>query len=359
MRIQREKDFEKLEEMRTLFPYYVSEYIQTSLDRLSPTSVLSYALDIKDFLEWVWHSIYPQLTDIKEVSLENLERLIEIDISHYRSYLKNRQELGPKKQNEDVTINRKISALRSLFKYLNENTNRETNRTYLSRNIFENTKHKTTRVTLDAKSKKLETSILQDDEIKEFQEFVNHEYGNLKMTKRTRDMWLFNKERDVAIISLMLGSGMRVGELVSLRLKDLDMNERSVVVDRKRGLTDSIFFPESTRAFLHEYLMIRDIRYRADNHPNSPLFVSRYAGNVNAFSKNAVQKMVMKYGNAFGRDKLTAHCLRHTFGTHVYQKTKDIRTVQEAMGHASVDTTQIYTHVFKNDKRKAIDAAFD
>src|SRR5699024_2160046 len=121
MRLQRESDSKKLDEMRTKLPFYISEYIQMRLDYLTPTTVLSYVLDIEDFLEWVWHTMATERNDIKDIQLIDLENLIEIDISHYRSYLKYREDshaIGNryyKTKNQDSTISRKISALRNLF----------------------------------------------------------------------------------------------------------------------------------------------------------------------------------------------------------------------------------------------------
>jgi len=69
--------------------------------------------------------------------------------------------------------------------------------------------------------------------------------------------------------------------------------------------------------------------------------------------------MVMKYGNAFGKTDLTAHSLRHSFGTHLFNKTKNIRGVQKALGHTSIETTQIYTHIFDDDDVRLIDEAFE
>ncbi|UOE58017.1 tyrosine recombinase XerS [Cytobacillus oceanisediminis] len=373
MRIQREKDYEKLEQLRPLLPYYVSEYIQISLDSLTPTTVLSYALDIQDFLEWMWHSIVPGKNSIMEITLEDIERLIEMDISHYRSYLKNRQDSHNKgnryykTKNKDSTISRKISALRNLFEFLHTHTNRETGSIYLSKNIMENTKVSMKKTSAKAKAEKLKSNILRNQELTDFQDFIMVGYGEgalssngevKELSKMQRAYWNINRSRDAAIVSLLLGSGLRVGELISLRLKDINVEERKLLVDRKRGKEDIVFFPKQTQEYLRDYLEIRQNVFKAASGPNEPLFLTKYAGKVNPISKNTIQKMVMKYAKAYGKD-MTPHSLRHSFGTYLFKKTKNIRGVQKALGHESMETTQIYTHMFEDDDRDLIDQAFE
>lgn len=364
MRIEREKDSEKLEKLRRELPSYVSEYIEVSLDNLTPTTVLSYTLDIEDFLEWVWQNLASDRASTKDITLDDLDKLIEIDISMYRSYLKNRKDshnVGHryyKTKNKDVTISRKISALKNLFEYLTKNTNRETRKPYLSRNILEDTRVSIKKATSSAKAQKLKDHILRNEELEDFQDFIMVGYGEKEITNMERAYWRINKIRDAAIISLLLGSGLRVGELTSIRLKDLNVEERKVMVDRKRNKEDVVFFPKQTQEYLREYLLNRRLQYKADESPTAALFVTKYRGKCNPISKNTVQKMVMKYAKYYGKE-LSAHMLRHSFGTFLYNKTGNIRGVQKALGHSSMETSQIYTHMFEDDEIRLIDEAFD
>lgn len=365
MRLERQKDSEKIEQLRPIFPNYVSEYVQVSLDNLTPTTVLSYMIDIQDFLEWMWHSICPEKAGIKEISLEDLERLIEIDISHYRNHLKYREQshnIGKrfyKTANSDKTISRKISALRSLFEFLSTNTNRNTGERYINKNILENTKVSVTNVSVRVKAEKLKKSIIQLNEMDRFQHFILHGYGEEERTGMQMAYWKTNRYRDAAIISLLLTSGIRVGELSSLRLRDLMLEDRKIVVERKRNKEDVVPFSNKTLGLINEYLAIRETVYHADTNNSSPLFVTKYRGKANAISKNTVQKMITKYATAYGKPGLTAHVLRHSFGTNVFKKTKNIRGVQEILGHSNISTTQIYTHMLNDEERDLIDEVFE
>lgn len=364
MRIERQKNTDKLENLKPLFPYYVLEYIQSGLDHLAAASVLSYVIDIHDFMDWMIESNLTDKHSIKDISLQDLERLIEMDISHYRSHLKYREDsnnIGKryyKTKNKDTTISRKISALRSLFSFLTKNTNRETGETYLKKNIFENTKVRTSKVSVKARAEKLRKSIIRLENQSDFENFIMEGYGSTELSTMERAYWHINRVRDAAIISLMLSSGMRVGELSGLRMKDIVLDSRKLVVERKRDKEDVIFFSKAALQHLMAYLEIRKDVYKASDGPNEPVFVTKYAGKVNPISKNTVQKMIIKYAKAYGKPELTAHILRHSFGTNVFKVTKNIRGVQEALGHSSMNTTQIYTHMFEDDERDMIDEVF-
>lgn len=364
MRIERQRQNDQIETMKPSLPPYVQEYVQASLDYLAPATVLSYMYDIQDFFEWMQESGLTSGQSLKEITLAELDRLIEMDVSHYRSHLKyresshNRGKRYYKTKNKNAAITRKVSALRSLFSFLNKNTNRDTGERYLTKNIFEDTKVRAPQTSVRARAQRLQENIIHLEEIDEFQSFIMEGYGEEELTTMQRSYWLLNRERDAAIISVLLSSGMRVGELSGLRMKDLLMDSRKLLIERKREKEDLVFFSKQCQSYLREYLKIRGERYKASEEPNDPLFVSKYRGAANAMSKNTVQKMVMKYAKAFGKENLTAHILRHSFGTNVFKVTKNIRGVQEALGHTSMNTTKIYTHMFEDDERAMIDEVF-
>ena len=366
MRVERIKNNEKLESLRLLFPKYIREYITLS-EHLTSTTVLSYLLDIKDFMEWLIVSYYPD-KKISEITLADLEELDELDISHYRSHLLNRpipentEGRYYKKANKARTVNRKISALRSLFAFLS--TRKDRNGTpYLSKNIMENVKVRKVQVSAKARAEKLKTSIIRENEMTDLLDFIMNRYGE-HATSAQKRYWRYNRERDAAIFILMLTSGMRVGELTSLRLGDINLEQRTAIVERKREKEDVIPFSLLTAEYLEKYLVVRTNYYKAEQFANSPFFVTQWhrkgskQTGPNMMSKNAVQKMIMKYAQAYGRPKLTAHILRHSFGTNVFNKTKNIRGVQELLGHSSSTTTEVYTHIFDDDKVTIIDEVF-
>lgn len=158
--------------------------------------------------------------------------------------------------------------------------------------------------------------------------------------------------RDKAIIELLYASGIRVGELVDLDTEDIDVNENTVRVMGK-GRKERIvpMGGKATMALAH-YLDLRPSIVPSGTRENA-LFVNRRGGRLTARS---VERMLNKYIQVCGlQKKVTPHILRHTFATHLLGSGADMRGIQELLGHASLSTTQKYTHVNIEDLMKTYD----
>lgn len=144
------------------------------------------------------------------------------------------------------------------------------------------------------------------------------------------------KVRNKLIISLLYASGLRVSELVNLKVKDLDLNERTIHIRGKGEKDRVVLFDYTTRDLLRIYLRnkVFDSNY---------LFVNRYG---NCLTIRYIQKMIKQYAHAAGiKKKVTPHVLRHSFATHLLKNGMDIRVIQRLLGHSDLKTTQIYTSV--------------
>jgi site-specific recombinase XerD len=153
--------------------------------------------------------------------------------------------------------------------------------------------------------------------------------------------------RDVAVITLFLYSGLRVAELSALDRSDVDFVNETVLVRRGKGGAARLLplHPIAARA-IQEYLVTRFDTEQA-------LFLSRLTRRI---SHRQVQRTVLAIARGAGLDKhVTPHKLRHTFATLLLERGADLRVIQELLGHASIATTQIYTHVVQAHKRKAVD----
>ncbi|RLF04751.1 MAG: tyrosine recombinase XerD [Thermoprotei archaeon] len=143
--------------------------------------------------------------------------------------------------------------------------------------------------------------------------------------------------RDKLIVSMLYSTGMRVSELVSIKVSDVNLEERSIRVRGKGGKERVVFFNGKTYSILVEYLK----RVR----PNEYLFPGRRGGHLHYVT---VERVVRALARAAGIGKrVTPHVLRHSFATHSLTQGMDIREIQELLGHASLKTTQVYTHVVK------------
>ncbi len=163
--------------------------------------------------------------------------------------------------------------------------------------------------------------------------------------------------RDYTMILLALMTGLRVSEIVGLYIEDFspfgDISTILTVPERigKNGKKREIPMNQETRKILYDYLAFKEGRSEPTN-PNSFLFVSR--NNHRPLSNRDFQRIVKECSiGSIGR-AITPHDLRHTFATRLLKHT-NIRVIQELLGHSSIQTTQIYTHVNTEDSRLAVD----
>ncbi len=229
--------------------------------------------------------------------------------------------------NKPATRNRKLYSIRSFFKYLQKKELIENNPSTL----------------IDASKTEIRTEpiYLKLDEARKYIETIMHGNG-------------LNMMRDLAIIKLFLYTGLRVSELVNLDIKNLDLENESIKFFGKGQKERNIpLHPDviaAIRAYLHQREKI------ATNKPDATtaLFLSRHRRRI---SVRSIQLLVKKYARLAGiknARQITPHKLRHTFATILYHQTKDIRIIQELLGHSNISTTQIYTHTDIEQKKDAI-----
>lgn len=312
----------KLREFLAELPTYVTNYFRGIEQRTQARSRLAYANDIRVFFEWVRKS-NPMYADkeIKSIPAEALSNMTAFDIEEYMEYLKLRDDADIETVNAEVTIKRKMSALRSLFNYLYKNQ------------VIDNN------AAIQVEMPKLhEKAIvrLDIDEVSKFLDVV--EYGPQNMSERKKKFHENNKVRDLAIMTMLLGTGMRVSELVGIDLKDLDFENGRVKVTRKGGYEAYIYFGEEVTEALEKYVdereLIKDIK---PGHEDA-LFLSSRKSRITVRS---IEIMVKEYSSYITTvKKITPHKLRSTYGTALYQETGDIYLVADVLGHKDVNTTR-------------------
>ncbi|TCZ80923.1 tyrosine recombinase XerS [Paenibacillus albiflavus] len=355
MNIQKIRDRAELDRILVLMPWYVDKFIHHKLPDLSPSTLLEYVRDYDTFLSWLIAEGLSQAEAIRDVPLEDLEKLHMESIDGFRNFLMTKRD-GP---NTRVTVTRKMSSLRSLFHYLSQIAEDENFYPLLKRNVMAKVEIKRMSKAKDQASK-LEGKLLQEHEIQEFVDYVRVGYasdvGNVKQALYAHEL---NKVRDTCIVSLILHSGLRVSEVVNLTIDDIDLKKQTVYVYRK-GNNDGtfktrVFFRQDALLNLQEYLSIRETRYLAGKKEKA-LFLTIPNGKKQGqfMSKRAIQELVIKYAKRFGKPYLSVHKLRHSFATDYYLQN-DLYKTQEQLGHASPDTTQIYAHLTDKTMSDAID----
>jgi integrase/recombinase XerC len=248
------------------------------------------------------------LIDINQFHEEINKELLSIQKEDIYNFLYRLNQRGLSKR----TQARKFSAIKSFYKYLLVHD-------YIKNDPCTNFK-------LPKYIKKL-PEYLYPKQVKEILEILIGETPFLKI-------------RNKLIIFLILDSGLRVSELCNLKLKDIDLTERTLYVIGKGNKERAAFFTNLTKRILEDYLILRQETLTTSEY----LFISYQNKNI---SHRGVQKVFELYGEKLNLH-LHPHLLRHTFATIMLDQGGDLQLVQELLGHTNLSTTQIYTHISDN-----------
>ena len=301
------------------------DYIETIANK-SPATVKEYNYDLNNFLKFL--KIRLKLTNetefenisIKDITLEDLKRVTLNDLHAYLGHLTRTSN------SKATTRARKVSSIKALFNYLTAKAN------LLEINPAQNLespklgKRMPKYLSLD-ESKKLLTTIATEDSR--------------------------NTERDYAIVTIFLNCGIRLSELVNINITDISFEEDKMNVIGKGNKERTIYLNSACIRAIQSYLAVRpnDMK-NPDN--KKPLFLSERKDRI---SQRTVQVIVKRELQKAGLDttKYSVHKLRHTAATLMYQNGVDIRALQELLGHESIATTEIYTHVDNSQIRNAVE----
>jgi len=159
-------------------------------------------------------------------------------------------------------------------------------------------------------------------------------------------------ERNKAILETLYGCGLRVSELINLKISDLHFKENIIIVTGKGSKQRLIPIGEPTKKQINTYLIHIRPTLPISKKDSNILFLNRRGGSLSRqmifyIVKNQIEKAGI-------RKNISPHSFRHSFATHLVQNGADLRAVQELLGHVSINTTEIYTHLNSEDLRKAI-----
>ena len=292
----------KLNTQLEKFIYYEEVILGKSYNKIK-----SYKKDILQFIEYIDKN-------------EGIKDFDEVEIITFRSfiaYLNSDSNENDEKSSSSVgkrSINRKISALRTFFKYLNEQEIVKNNKVgYISMPKFE---------------KGLPT-VLNKDDIDKIRAVINTD----KITG----------VRDRLVVELLYSSGIRASELIDMSEHMINMSEREIRVIGKGNKERITFFSQNAEKWLKHYIDLKKRDYK--NYDSSVIFVNSRGEKLNSRS---LRRLITDYAKKADINKeVTPHVFRHSFATTLLNKGVDIRYLQELLGHSSISTTQIYTHVSK------------
>ncbi len=329
----------KTREMLQELPPYIFDFFRGIEHITSANTRLAYAYDIRVYLNFLKDSIDSLKTvhSIKEIKLEDLEAVLPRDIERYLEYLsyyeKEKNETKASSttyyQNGQNGKARKLASIKTLYHYL----------------------YKQQRITHDPSSiidmPKIHQKPIIKLDVDEIAKLLDVVESGEKLTEKQKIYHEFTKKRDLAIIALLLGTGIRVSECVGINIEDIDFNYNGIKITRKGGNETIIYFSEEVEKILRDYLVERRAKTCVDI--DNPLFLSLQNKRI---SVRSVQLLVKKYSaHVTSIKKITPHKLRSTYGTQLYHETGDIYLVADVLGHKDVNTTKKH-YAQMDDARK-------
>ncbi len=323
----------KLRELLKDLPRFCKQFFIAIEPTTSSRTRIAYAYDLGCFFHYLKDN-NPSLKkiEIPDLPIKILDSLTPQDIEEYLYYLKVYDKDGKAHANEERGIKRKLASLRTFYNYFFKNELIDTNPAV---KVDMPKLHDKTIVRLDA------------DEVAELLDVV--EFGE-KLSDRQIAYHEKTKVRDLALLTLMLGTGIRVSECVGLDLDDVDFKNNGIKVHRKGGAEVVVYFSNEVRDALIPYWEERQGIDAAPGSTNA-LFLSLQKKRITV---RAVENLVKKYSKLVTNLKnITPHKLRSTYGTALYRETGDIYLVADVLGHKDVNTTRKHYAAIEDDRRRA------
>ena len=329
----------KLRELISELPGFATDYLYDKEVSSQSSTLISYAYDLLTFFRYI-REMNPRFKDVavKDFHLEDIERLTSEDIVEYQRYLE-LNDKGEKHENGKKAIARKMSPLRGMFQYHFEHGYIENNPMAL--------------VKLPRIKKDKNIIRMNSEEIAALLDAIEH--GNEQMSERQRNYCKRTMQRDLAILTLMLGTGIRVSECAGLDINDINFTDNSMTIVRKGGGQDVLYFGAEVCDVLKNYIDGERAHVIPEKDQEHALFYSLQNKRI---SVDAIENLVKKYAKmAVPSKKITPHKLRSTYGTALYRETGDIRLVADVLGHENVNTTiDYYAAIEDEHKRRAANA---
>ncbi len=329
---QNKQNILRMRKVLNELPVFCKQFFRGIENNTSARTRLAYAYDLRVFFEYLHNnnSCCCKM-EIKDFPLSVLDRITREDIEEYMDYISYYQKDNREITNEERGKSRKLASLRSFYNYYFQSELIEKNPASL---IPMPKLHQKEIVRLDAD----EVAILLDQV----------EDGT-KLTKSQQKYHDKTKVRDTALLTLLLGTGIRVSECVGLDLEDIDFKNNGIKIRRKGGYETAVYFGDEVEQALLAYIEQRKHIIPLSGHEHA-LFLSIQNRRITV---RAVENLVKKYAsNVTSLKKITPHKLRSTYGTSLYRETGDIYLVADVLGHKDVNTTKKHYAALEDERRR-------
>ena len=332
--LQKKKDYTlKLRAVLSELPKFAGLYFRAMELQTSILTRYGYAIDLRNFFRFCTEQVEScQGKTPASLTLADLDRITALDIElfleHVSLYTGDDER---ERENNERAKARKLSAIRAFFKY------------YHRQELIQNNP-----ASLVDTPKIHEKAIirLEANEVADLLDIAEDGKG---LTEKQKAFHQATKVRDTAILTLFLGTGIRISELVGIDVDDVDFSSDAFVITRKGGNQEMLSFGPEVRNALLAYLEQRELMIPCPGHENA-LFLSLQRKRITA---RAVENLVKKYAKiASPLKKITPHKLRSTYGTMLYQESGDIYLVADVLGHKDVNTTRKHYAAIQEERRR-------
>ena len=323
----------RLRDVLKTLPPFCKDFFRAIEPRTTTKTRISYAYDIRIFFQFLLEQ-NPAFRDwsIDAFTVDVLDQITAVDLEEYEEYLKVYQAGDKTETNGERGLKRKMSSLRSFYAY------------YYKREMI----HTNPTVLVDVPKIHQKSIIrLEADEVALLLDYIEH--GGDDLTGQKKVYYEKNKDRDLALVTLLLGTGVRVSECVGLDIEDVDFKNNGIKVTRKGGNEMVVYFGPEVEKALKNYLEVRKNIIPVEGHEHA-LFYSTQRKRIGV---QAVENLVKKYARQVTTTKkITPHKLRSTYGTALYQETGDIYLVADVLGHKDVNTTKKHYAALDDSRRR-------
>lgn len=330
-------DRENVKKLRTMIrelPPFCPDFFRGIEPHTSSRTRIAYAYDLKVFFDFLKkeNPVMGKM-DMKDITLSHLDQIQVADLEEYMEYLKYRfNDKNQEVVNKERGIMRKISCLKSFYNY------------YYRRELLKNNP-----AALVKLPKLHEKEIIRLD-IDEVAMLLDEVEKGESLTEKQKAFHNKTKVRDLALLTLLLGTGIRVSECVGLDITDVDFRNGGIKIHRKGGKEVTVYFGVEVEDALQDYLDERTRMVPVEGHENA-LFLSLQ---MKRMSVRSVENLVKKYAKIVTPlKKITPHKLRSTYGTSLYRETGDIYLVADVLGHADVNTTKKHYAALDDERRRS------
>ena len=326
--------YKKMHEFMNTLPPFCRTFFTGIEPRTQARTRLAYAYDLSIFFSYL-KRVNPLYKDyeFKDFTLDDVSNVSVHDIEEYMEYLKYRpDDEDGEIANKENGIKRKVSSLKSFYRYLYENEMIEKNPAAL------------------VKLPKIHSKEIIRLDYNEVARLLDEADSGEQLTKQQKAFHDKTRKRDLAMLSLLLGTGMRISECIGIDLKDVNLEETAVRIHRKGGKEETVYFSDEVADALNSYMEERKTAIPETGHEQA-LFLSLQNKRM---SVRSAELMVKKYAQIVTPLKhITPHKLRSTYGTNLYQETGDIYLVADVLGHSDVNTTKKHYAAIDENRRRA------